>query len=354
MHQVVDALGRFLVKRRNFLHRSLLLAAVELCLKVQPSFASGASGKDNPPSSSTDFQARLKELATFALPGRLGVTVVDLTSGRRWEINGNQAFPMMSVFKAPSAAAILAMVDRQEVSLTQPVIIRRQDLRGGASEIARRFQGQEMTFTVLQLLRAAVSKSDNTAIDALLRSFGGPAYVTKFLQENGIKDMRVDLDEGGVEQVFSGLNAGHHPPRGETVEARLLRLEQGYRDFLSDPRNRSTPDASALFLELLWRERLLSKDSTRLLLSMMENQTMPRRLRAGLPAGIVFADKCGTSVSLNGVTAAFNDIGILTFPDGHSVIVTAFLSGSTLSRKGRDTLFAALARDVVSNVAGEK
>jgi beta-lactamase class A len=80
----------------------------------------------------------------------------------------------------------------------------------------------------------------------------------------------------------------------------------------------------------------------------MYAQTTPNRLRAGLPAGVRFADKCGTSAALDGQTAAYNDIGIITWPNGHTVIVAAFLTGSTSDKKTLDAFFA----EIGTNVSG--
>ena len=82
----------------------------------------------------------------------------------------------------------------------------------------------------------------------------------------------------------------------------------------------------------------------------MYEQTIPNRLRAGLPTDVRLADKCGTSYSLNGETATYNDIGILTWPDGHTVIVAAFLMDSRANKSQRDALFADLGRAVVRNI----
>lgn len=49
------------------------------------------------------------------------------------------------------------------------------------------------------------------------------------------------------------------------------------------------------------------------------------------------------------MTAAFNDIGILTWPDGHTVIVAAFLTGSHAPETRMSALFKTLAGDVVDD-----
>jgi beta-lactamase class A len=62
----------------------------------------------------------------------------------------------------------------------------------------------------------------------------------------------------------------------------------------------------------------------------------------------MLADKTGSSGTRNGITAACNDIEILTWPGGHRVLVAAFLTGSNASQTERDAIFAELARMVVA------
>lgn len=310
---------------------------------------SGTSAKATTPIAAAaphaaELQHYLDALVLRSRPGTLGASVLDLQSGMQWRANADQAFPMMSVFKAPVAAAVLDRIERGGLSMDQPVTIKRGDLESGT--IRDHFKGAQMDFTVHQLLTDAVSKSDNTAVDALLKLVGGPKTVTAFLQGHGIVGMRVDIGEAGFNSVFSGLQPHQLPPANETEAQQLARLQRGYEAYLIDPRNRSTPDAAASFLGKLWRKELLPADSTQLLLDLMYGQTTPSRLRAGLPAAVRLADKCGTSYTLGNRTAAFNDIGILTWPDGHVVIVAAFLTGSTASPDARNAIFADLAREV--------
>ena len=186
-----------------------------------------------------------------------------------------------------------------------------------------------MTFTVDQLLTAAVSQSDNTAVDALVKLVGGPGVVTAFLRAHGIADMRVDEDEAEISRVF----AGH----------------DGYAAFQADPRNRSTPDAAVGFLQKLWRGELLSPASTQHLLGLMYAQTVPRRLRAGTPSEVRLADKTGSGPTVNGKSAAYNDIGVFTWPDGRTVLAAVFLMDSPAPPTDRDALFADLAREIASH-----
>ena len=298
------------------------------------------------------LQDRLDALAQQARPGRLGVTVLDLRSGQAWRVGADQAYPMMSVFKAPLGAAVLARVDRGELSLDHTVTLTRADLRQGVSPIAKRFHGASMPFTVRQLLTAAVADSDNTAADALLPLVGGPAGLTAWLRTHGIDGMRVDRGEGGISHDVMGLDAHDRPPPGETDAEADARIRRGFFAYMRGPRDTSTPDAAATFLGKLWRGELLSAGSTRLLLDTMTH-TPPFRLEPGLPKGVRFAHKGGTSGTFDDVTAAHNDIGVIAWPDGHAVVVAAFLSGSTRSAKERDALFVELGRAVAGTAVSE-
>jgi beta-lactamase class A len=336
-------LGEFMTTPTRFFIRRYLALCLALPL-FSPAMAAQAPDDR--------LQQALSKLADGATPGVLGITVVDLATHARVRIHAERAYPMMSVFKAPVAAAVLAQVDAGRLRLDQQVTIQRKDVVYGAAvpSIGAHFSGEQMHFTIERLLVAAVSESDNTAVDALLRAAGGPRVVTDFLRAHGIDGMRVDLGEGEVSHIFDDTANGQTIPKDETDQAALARQQRGYRAYMADPRNRSTPDAAATFLEKLWSGQLLSKDSSRRLLDLMYAQTTPHRLRAGLPAGVRFADKCGTSAALDGQTAAYNDIGIITWPNGHTVIVAAFLTGSTSDKKTQDALFAQIGKEVGATV----
>lgn len=327
------------------MHQRLVAIVFALAGMLPPASAQEAVA---PAPTGDTLQARLEALARRAGPATFGIEVLDPIAGTTWRVNANRAFAMMSVFKAPIAAAVLAQVDAGRLSLQQDVTIERGDLREGSAvpSIGDHFTGDRMNFTLERLLVAMVGESDNTAADALLKLAGGPASVTGFLRSHGIDGMRVDMGEGEVAEVFSGLPNGQAKPANETRDQERARRQRGYRAFLDDPRNRSTPDAAIAFLRKLRYGELLSPASTRRLLDLMEAQTVPDRLRAGLPHGVHLADKCGTSASFDGATAAHNDIGILTWPDGHQVMVAAFLADSHASKEERDALFVDLGREV--------
>lgn len=338
----------------SFGRRSLTCHACVVLPFILFAFAARAQTGGLSRQKSATFQSELATLSKRAQPGTFGIAIVDIKSGVTWGVNAQRPFPMMSVFKAPVAAAVLDRVDAGSLDMKRQVTITRSEVDPGSAvpSIGDNFRGESMTFSVRQLLLASVSQSDNTAVDALIRMLGGPESVTRFLREKGIAGMHVDEDEAEIARVFSDLHGAAAPPAGETTAQENERLRAGYQAFLADSGNQTTPEAAALFLNKLWGNQLLTRSSTQYLLGLMYAQTIPRRLRAGLPSTVRLADKTGTAGGWGGRTAAYNDIGLLTWPDGHTVIVAGFLNNSQASQEDRDALFADLAREVAATLSG--
>ena len=286
-----------------------------------------------------DVQAKLDTLAERAKPGVLGVEIVDTRTGQHWSTHAGQAYPMMSVFKAPLGATVLSQVDDGTLSLDRTTTIRRADLRSGRSPIRENFHGQAMTFTVKQLLEGAVGQSDNTAADALLRIVGGPQKVTAFLRRHDVTGLRVDRGEGQIAEDVAGL----HGKKAMSDTAATQARRAGFQAYMRDPRDTSTPGAAIAFLDKLSKGELISAKSTRYLLSVMTG-TPGLKIATGLPRGVTFAHKTGLSGTFEGVTAASNDIGIVHWPDGREVIVAAFLMRTPMNDSEQATLFAEIGK----------
>ena len=86
----------------------------------------------------------------------------------------------------------------------------------------------------------------------------------------------------------------------------------------------------------------------------MGAQTVPSRLRQGLPPGVTLADKTGTGTTVDGRIAAYNDIGLLRWPNGHVVAIAALLMDSPAPEDAREKLFADVAREVAAALGSAK
>ena len=295
-------------------------------------------------------------LAVRARPGVLGFGLMNLESGEYWVREGDRTFPMMSVFKLPLGAAALAEVDAARLDLHEVLALTDKDLSPSLSPIAQAWPGRS-SYTVDELLVAAVRDSDNTAADVLMKRIGGPGVVTAWLDSQKITEVRVDRYEREIQPDTYAMASFRPEWKEPTAFAAALstvppaRRRAATLAYMADPRDSSTPRGMLQLLAKLDGGSMLSQASTRRLLTLMGQTTRGAdRIRAGLPKNAGFAHRPGTSGTDQGLTAAFNDVGIFTLPDRRSYAIAAFLTGSTAPDPTRAALFADLGRIAVRSV----
>ena len=213
----------------------------------------------------------------------------------------------------------MKQVDEGKIKLEQKARVTKDDFIGRASHSPIRDNYPNGTeLTVNEFMGWMLLESDGTASDVLMKLAGGPAAIQAYLTELGIKDMIV-LD---TEKAFA-------------------------QDHSLQFRNWATPEAAVALLRALHERRGLSESSQALLLKLMaESNTGPKRLTGLLPAGTIVAHKTGTSGTENGITAATNDIGIITLPNGRHVAIAVFVSDSPADEAIREGVAAKIAKAV--------
>lgn len=286
-------------------------------------------------------------------PGKTGIAVRridgDWTIGRRL----NDLFPQQSVSKIWVAMTILDQVDRRELSLADPVLITKNDLAVFHQPIRTQvIRDGEVTESIRSLMERAIIKSDNTANDSLLRTAGGPAAVRRFISKKRLGRIRFGPGERLLQSGIAGIEWRQEYSQGRkfyTARANLPR-EQRKRaldKYLADPVDGATPDALVNALDRLSKYDLLSTASSRLLLNLMTRVTSgPRRLKAGVPADWQFLHKTGTGQDLPPVSTGYNDIGIMTAPDGTRYAIAVLLADTTASVPERMRLMQSVTRAV--------
>lgn len=257
------------------------------------------------------------EQISQAAQGRVGVTATVLETGETVTLNGDQQFPMQSVYKFPIGMAVLAQVDQGTLRLDQRVRVEPSDFVSAPQHSPIRDEHpQGVELSLAELLEYMVAESDNTACDVLLELVGGPDVVTQYLRDLGVDNLVVANTEEEIGQ-------------DEAVQ---------YRNY-------ATPDAAVALLRALHEGQGLSEASQALLLRLMtETPTGPRRIKGLLPDGTVVAHKTGTSGTVDGVTAATNDVGIVTLPNGQHLAIAVFVSDSTANDTIREEVIAKVAR----------
>ena len=250
--------------------------------------------------------------------GPVGAAAVIIEGGRVVSFNGARRFPMQSVYKLPIGMAVLRAVDEGRLRLQQKIKVRPEDLVPERLHSPLRDNNpQGAEFTLRELIRLMIAESDGTASDVLLNLAGGSEKVKAYLRGLGVVGVNVETTERAMAQG------------DEQVQYR----------------NWATPESMLVLLRALQEGRGLSRASRSLLLDFMLKSTPgPRRLKGMLPAGTPVAHKTGTSGTVEGVTRATNDVGLVTLPDGRHMAVAVFVSDTKADADVREGVIAKIAR----------
>ncbi|PZT87673.1 MAG: serine hydrolase [Citromicrobium sp.] len=284
-------------------------------------------------------QALQSELVAIdgAFAGDAGIAVVEVASGAVMQSDGRVPFPQQSVSKLWVAMTALDLVDKGKLGLQEPVSIGRQDLTLFHQPIrAIVLEHGSFRTNFGELLHRAITESDNTANDRLLLRVGGPQAVEGYLRRQSISGVQFGTDERTKQSEIAGLDWHPSYSVGRAFYDARDRVpqeirQQAFSAYLADPIDGASATGMATALARLARGELLSGPSTRLLLgTMAQTKSGPNRLKGSVPEGWSMAHKTGTGQVLNGTQSGYNDVGILTAPDGTQFAI-AVLIGSTRS-----------------------
>ena len=288
-----------------------------------------------------------------SFPGRTGVAVLAIDGDWSLSKRGEELFPQQSVSKLWVAMTVLDQVDRGKLKLDQIVRITRDDLTLFHQPIrARVLANGEINETVLSLLEQSVTTSDCTANDSLLRTVGGPEAVREFIARKGLGKIRFGPGERKLQSGIAGIEWQQEYSIGNRFETERAKLPYDQRKasldrYLADPVDGASPLAIVKALGELSKGSLLSPASTRMLMALMERTTSgPNRLKAGVPADWRFGHKTGTGQQLASVSTGYNDIGIMTAPDGKLYAVAVMMGDTTSSIPQRMEMMQGVSRAV--------
>ncbi len=258
--------------------------------------------------------------------GKVGVAVELLETKESILLNGQEKFPMQSVYKLPIGMAVLHRVDEGTLKLEQLIRVTTNDFVTKMQHSPIRDAhplGAELS--VSNLLRQMISESDGTACDVLLRLLGGPASVDHYLRTLDVTNVVVATTEKEMGQ-----------------------------DELVQYRNWATPEGMTELLEMFHAGRGFSVPSRQMLLQFLtETSTSPRRIKGLLPAGTRVAHKTGSSRMVNRLSRATNDAGIVTLPDGRHLAIAVFVSDSVADNVTREAVIARISRAAWDYWTGE-
>ncbi len=251
--------------------------------------------------------ARGKVFVACSLPG----------SDLNCDLNPNARPPMQSVFKLPLAITALHLIEEGKFSLDQPVRFLPSDriLPHTHSPLQDKYPEANVDIPLRELLRLAVSLSDNSAADVVLRVIGGPEVVQRYINSIGVDRFQLKDGERGL-----------------------------HRDVAAQYRNWFEPASAVKLLRRISDDSPLSAQHTALLLAWMKDTpTGAHRIKGELPEGTNVMHKSGTSGSGNGVAYATNDIGLIALPNGQRLAIAIFVADAAADDATRDAVIARIA-----------
>jgi beta-lactamase class A len=251
-----------------------------------------------------------------ASDGRLGVSALNTANNMWVEYRAQERFPMGCTSKLIGVAAILKQSMTDNSLLQQLVTYQKSDLTSWAP-VTQKHVADGMT--VAALAAAAVERSDNTAMNLLLKKLGGVAAVNAFTHSLGDDTFHLDRD---------------YPAEAESKPG--------------DLRDTSTPAAMVKSLQQIALGDVLTTSLRAQLQQWMKNNSLgDARIRAGVPHGWIVGDKTGTGSGYG----ATNDIAVIWPPSCPPIVVCIFYSGKQKNAVKREDVIAAATQIVLSEFA---
>lgn len=226
---------------------------------------------------------------------------------------------MQSVYKLQLSMMMLSQVDQGKFKLEQEIGLTKNEYFPTHSPLAKKYPEGNPHVTLREIIKETISMSDNVGCDVLFRLVGGPKKVEQYIHNLGIKDMAIQHTEREMHSHWS------IPFQNWSTPFAMLQLLEVLKE---------GNKFSATTYELLWN-------------TLAESPTGPKRIRAGLPPGMVLAHKTGTGGrNEQGVVGALNDAGIIVLPDGRHLALVIFITNSLQSDEQLEAAMAAVAKAV--------
>ena len=334
---------------------ALACAAAATTAVAQPASSEGGqlSATTVTPQAPAYIRARVQQLGS-AFNGRIGIAVRSVDDGWQTGWRAEELYPQQSVSKLWVAITAMDAVDRGRVRLGDQVTLTRSDLTLFHQPIAFAIlrKGAETT-SVERLLHDAITMSDNTCNDKLMRTVGGPSAVRDMIANKRLGSIRFYDGERALQSRIAGLvwspsfSTGGGFERARNALPLSLRRSLLQR-YIDDPYDGAAPASIVQALSRLKKGQLLSPSSTSFLLNTMGNtKTGKNRLKGGLEPGWTLSHKTGTGQVLGSVQAGYNDIGVITAPDGRSYAIAVMIKQTTTPLPTRMALMNEVVRSVI-------
>lgn len=254
------------------------------------------------------------EILEKSFNGKIGIYAIDTNNSQVISYRADERFPIQSTMKLIGVGALLKQSENNKSLLKKKITYTNQDLTSW-HPVSGKYIATGMTLGALA--EAAITYSDNPAMNLITKKFGGPKFATDFAHSIGNKTFNICHYEG---------NLNSNP--------------NSYEDT-------STPKDMALSLQKLTIGNVLPQPQRIQLITWMRNNTVGyKRIRAGVPMGWVVADKTGS-----GDYGIANDIGIMWSPLCKPVVLSIYTIRNTKDAKRREDIIAATTNIIFNEFA---
>jgi beta-lactamase class A len=255
-----------------------------------------------------DLRRALTDLEA-AHDARIGVSARVLGDSTALTHHGHDRFALASTGKVLTSALVLR--EATEERLQQVIRFTAEDLEE-YSPVTTEHVDEGMR--LIDLIDAALTRSDNTAQNLLFTELDGPHAVQRRLRRLGDDITRIDRTEPELNTAIPG-----------------------------DARDTTTPAQMAADLERAALGHGLGRDRSAQLLAMMRaNTTGDAAIRAGVPSSWTVADKTGA-----GGYGTSNDVAVITRPHAAPLVLAVYTTGRTEDAELPADLIARVTRHVV-------
>ncbi len=232
-------------------------------------------------------------------PGSVGVAII-VNNHDTITVNNNNNYPMMSVFKLHQALATCNHLDKQGVSIDSVLDIQQKELDPNTwSPMMKEHKEALIRLSIRDLLCYALIQSDNNSsnilFDRILSVENTDLYIASLLPRKAFK----------IAYTESEIAKDHG---------------KAYANF-------STPLATAILINRLFTERILSEDYQSFIKETLTRcMTGEKRIASPLlgKKGVSIVHKTGSGYRDKGILAAHNDAAYITLPNGTNYTLIIF------------------------------
>jgi beta-lactamase class A len=272
-----------------------------------------------------DLAAAVDAILAGVPPGHtVAVAFTDLDSGATLERNADVSLHAASTMKVPVMLALFEAIDRGELRLDQPIAVRnsfRSIVDGSPFVLQRGEDGDPSLYDAVgqarpleELMRRMIVRSSNLATNLLIELVGAPR-VMDLMRRLGANDIRV------------------------------LRGVEDEKAFAAGLSNVTTARDMMIVMRTIAERKAVTAAASEAMVGILRGQEFRGKIPAGVPEGVVVANKTGS------ITRISHDAAIV-YPPGRQPYVLVVLTRGYQDGRDASRVVASISAAVWRAVAG--